>query len=78
MLISLYNYVMAKKRLTEIDKTINMFDSDNYPVQLLAQKDMLKYEEEHWREEFHSNFALSVLAICIIFAAFFVGINFVI
>ena len=39
---------MTKMRLKELDKTIEALD-DDYPVQLLAQKDMLKYEEEHWK-----------------------------
>jgi hypothetical protein len=48
MITSLYNFIMTKMRLKELDKTIEALD-DDYPVQLLAQKDMLKYEEEHWK-----------------------------
>lgn len=72
MIISMYNYIMSKMRVKEINKTIEIFGDDEYPAQLVhlqAQKDMLQYEQEYWREEIKSNFALSILALCIIFAA---------
>jgi len=65
MFVSLYNYVVTKMRLKSINKTIELFD-DDYPVQLLqleAQRDMIKYEEDHWKQEVKTNTALWFLII---------------
>jgi len=70
MIISLYNFVMTKMRLKELDKTIEAFD-DDYPVQLLAQKDMLKYEEEHWKIRIGIDSILLVISFILAISIYF-------
>jgi hypothetical protein len=49
-MISIINYISAKNRLRESDKTIKMLGTD-CPNQFLAQNDMIRFECEHYFDE---------------------------
>lgn len=49
-MISIIHYISAKRRLEEADKTFRMLDGDVSPM-MLAQRDMIKFEVEYYREK---------------------------
>jgi hypothetical protein len=55
-MFSLIHYISASRRLDECNKTIIMlggseFHDDNVPVQLAAQRDMIKIEVKYYEEQ---------------------------
>ena len=49
-MISIINYISAKNRLYESDKTIRMLGTD-CSSQILAQNDMIRFERDYYRDE---------------------------
>jgi len=63
-MISVIHYISAKRRLEEADKTFAMLDGDVSPM-MLAQRDMIKFEMEYYREKVEN-----LVFISLIFGAF--------
>ena len=54
-MMSFIHYISAVRRLTEIEKTVRMLQSDKYsesdvPPMVLAQRDFIKKEMEYFKE----------------------------
>lgn len=63
-MISIIHYISAKRRLEEADKTYAMLDGDVSPM-MRAQRDMIKFEMEYYRERV-GRLALYSLGLAII------------
>lgn len=55
-MISLIHYISATKRLDECNKTIlvlggSLYNDDNIPLQIAAQREIIKREVEYYEEQ---------------------------
>jgi hypothetical protein len=70
-MISIIHYISAKRRLEEADKTFAMLDGDVSPM-MRAQRDMIKFEMEYYREKVENLVFISLVFSGIVISCYLV------
>lgn len=70
-MISVFRYIYATKRLTEVEKTIRMLGGEEAPVQILAQRDMIRKEIDYYVDQSIKFFILIFTLFLIVVPALF-------
>jgi hypothetical protein len=72
-MISIIHYISANKRLQEVEKTVTMLGGESEcPVQILAQRDMLAFERDFYKEEYHDSIQTTVITLVVFFFILFI------
>ena len=69
-MISIIHYISATRRLEETEKTIGMMGEDCPPM-LLAQRDMIIFEKEYYRDRTVKLFLLLAIAVTVVLPLYF-------
>lgn len=73
MIINLIHYISAKRRLEENEKTIKVLGGvEETPVQILAQRDMIKNEIEYYREGMWSSVKVILVVVVALLICFLI------